>query len=219
MALAKIITASHHDALPRISDTTGNSTNLHANSNKGPPLKETARRLRAKRNLSITSGKHHHHRPLHRRRRRPSYSSEDGSDNDQQRDAPSNEERHVDDDGSLSSKETAQPLSAPKASNKRHHSSSSIPRTKLGSKENPIDVDSVASLFEPMVTREYVRIFFFSSAHAEYMLQMKKEIISLPHETNPPIKGNKSFTVYDVEGNPESFTPSFHVSSYKWVIF
>ena len=50
-------------------------------------------------------------------------------------------------------------------------------------------------------------------AHAEYMLQMKKETISLSLELNPPIiKGDKSYTVFDVEGNPETFTPCFHVS-------
>jgi hypothetical protein len=40
-----------------------------------------------------------------------------------------------------------------------------------------------------------------------------KETISLPSETNPRIDGKKSYTVYDVMGNPESFTPSFHVSA------
>ena len=49
--------------------------------------------------------------------------------------------------------------------------------------------------------------------HAEYMLQMKKEIISLSLELNPPIiKGDKSYTVFDVEDSPETFTPCFHVS-------
>lgn len=50
-------------------------------------------------------------------------------------------------------------------------------------------------------------------AHAEYTLQVKKETISLSLELNPPIiMGDKSYTVFDVEGNPEMFTPSFHVS-------
>ena len=45
------------------------------------------------------------------------------------------------------------------------------------------------------------------------MLQLKKEAVSLSLDMNPPIiKGDKSYTVFDVEGNPETFTPSFHVS-------
>ncbi|KAF8809712.1 hypothetical protein BYT27DRAFT_7222307 [Phlegmacium glaucopus] len=100
------------------------------------------------------------------------------------------------DKGSLTLKETAQASGTgdPKASNKRRRSSSPFPPKRPGFKENPIDVDSVALLFEPMVIREYV----------------KKEEISLPLETNPPIKGNRSYTVFDVTGKPESFTPSFH---------
>lgn len=42
---------------------------------------------------------------------------------------------------------------------------------------------------------------------------MKKETISLPPDVNPPqIKGDQSYTVFDVEGKPVTFTPSFHVS-------
>lgn len=45
------------------------------------------------------------------------------------------------------------------SSTKRRRSSSSLSSTRLGSKENPINVDKVASLFEPMVIREYVWAF------------------------------------------------------------
>jgi hypothetical protein len=98
---------------------------------------------------------------------------------------------------------------------KRPHSRSPSPPVSqkgLGSKESPIDVDGLASLFEPIVTREYVGMFIFPSAYAKYMLQAKKEMISLPLETSPQIKGNKSYKVFDVMGRPESLTPSFHVS-------
>jgi len=55
--------------------------------------------------------------------------------------------------------------------------------------------------------------FFIHSTYAEYMLQIKKETISLSLEMNPPvIKGDRSYTVFDVEGKPEQLTPSFHVS-------
>lgn len=218
MALAKSINLSHLDPLPGISDTIGNSIDSVHNTNKRPPLKETARSLRAKRNLLVTAGKHQHsrkrHHHHHRHHHSPSPSRSPGIDSDAnelEEESPLNEESHGDDDGPPSSKEASPLLDVPDTSNKRHHSSSPVPGTKLGSKANPIDVDSVASLFEPKVTREYVRIFIFYSAYAEYRLQMKKESISLPLEANPPIKGNRSFTVYDVEGNPKSFTPSFHV--------
>jgi hypothetical protein len=58
------------------------------------------------------------------------------------------------------------------------------------------------------------------SAYAENTLQVKKEEISLPLETDPPvIKGNRSYTIFDVTGKPESLTPSFHVSQLKLSIF
>ena len=118
--------------------------------------------------------------------------------------------------GSPKSKETTQASGAGdmNALTKRRRLSSPIPPKKLGSKQNPIDVDSVTSLFEPMVLREYVGTFIFQSAFAENMLQVKKEKISLPLEMNPPIKGNRSYTVFDVTGKLESFTPSFHVCHY-----
>lgn len=43
-----------------------------------------------------------------------------------------------------------------KASTKRRRASSPVSPRKLGSKENPIDADKVASLFEPILIREYV---------------------------------------------------------------
>jgi hypothetical protein len=101
--------------------------------------------------------------------------------------------------------------SGPTTSNK-HCRSSSVPSNRLGSKENPIDVDIVVSLFEPIVIQEYVRTFIFQPAYTENTLQVKKEMISLPLETNPPIMGNRLYTVFDVTGKPESITPSFHVS-------
>ena len=51
------------------------------------------------------------------------------------------------------------------------------------------------------------------TSYAEYILQIKKESISFSLDINPPIiKGGKLYTVFDIEGNPELFTPSFHVS-------
>ena len=212
-ALAKSINASHLDALPRISHMTGNSIDSGDDSNEDPPLKETGRSLRAKRNLQTTR-KHEHARKgrSRRHRRSPSHSPDINSDINEAGEHPLNEASHGDDVGPPSSKKAD-------ASNKRHRSSSPTSQTKLGSKGNPIDVESVTSLFEPAVTREYVRIFFFYSMYAKYWLQIKKESISLPLEMSPLIKGNRSVTVYDVEGNPKSFTPSFHVRNKKWEIF
>ena len=45
---------------------------------------------------------------------------------------------------------------------KRPRSSSPVSRNKLGSSKNPIDVDSIASLFEPILTRDFVRNFILS---------------------------------------------------------
>ena len=123
---------------------------------------------------------------------------------------------HDDDDGDSTPNETTNLDAGNPNASKGHSSISPIYPKKLGSMENPIDVDSIASLFEPTATKEYVWNFFIHSAYtsyAEYILQIKKESISFSLEINPPIiKGEKSYTVFDVEGNPESFTPSFHVS-------
>ena len=101
------------------------------------------------------------------------------------------------------------------SSNKRLRSSSPSSRG-LGSRQNPIDVDKVGSLFEPIVIREYVWAFIPRFTYAENTLQVKEEEISLPLRANPPIKGNKSYTFFDVTGEPKLFTPSFHVSRKKF---
>jgi len=67
--------------------------------------------------------------------------------------------------------------------------------------------------------REYVWVLILQFAYAENTSQVKKEEISLPVEANPPIKGNRSYTVFDVTGQPKSFTPSFHVSCKKFDVF
>jgi len=48
---------------------------------------------------------------------------------------------------------------------------------------------------------------------------VKKEEISLPLKANPPIKGKSAYTVFDVMGEPKTFTPSFHVSCRKFDVF
>ena len=50
----------------------------------------------------------------------------------------------------------------PNASTKRRRSSSPVSPRRLGSKENPINVDKIASLFEPIVIREYVWHLLFN---------------------------------------------------------
>jgi hypothetical protein len=165
MALVKSINISHLDALPRIPDMTVNSSDSDDDSDKGPSLKETARSLRAKRNLNVMTGKHQHPGKRHGPRRHhhhhpsPSYSPVNNSDTNEPSENPLNEEIQGVDDGP-SSKEATQLLGVPDASRKRQHSSSPVYQTKLGSKENPIDIESVASLFEPIMTRDYVRFFF-----------------------------------------------------------
>lgn len=47
----------------------------------------------------------------------------------------------------------------PSTSSTKRRRSLSPSSTRLGSKETPINVDTVASLFEPVVIREYVRAF------------------------------------------------------------
>src|SRR5277367_1400678 len=73
-----------------------------------------------------------------------------------------------------------------------------------GSAENPIHVDEIASLFEPIVIREYVWTLSLPFAHADNTLQVKEEEISPPLKANPPIKGNRSYTAFDVTGTPRS---------------
>ena len=99
----------------------------------------------------------------------------------------------------------------PNASTKRRRSSSPVFPRELGTKETPINVDVVTSLFEPTVSREYVWTFLFQFAYAENTSQVKKEEISIPLETTPLVKGDRSYTVLDVTGEPKAFTPSFHV--------
>lgn len=63
----------------------------------------------------------------------------------------------------------------PEALAKRRRSSSPISARKLGSKENPIDVDKVASLFEPvLLTREYVWTSTLQFACAEINLTARR---------------------------------------------
>lgn len=119
------------------------------------------------------------------------------------------------------SKKTPQSSGAgdPKASTKRQRSSSFAYLRGLGSAEKPIDVDDVASLFEPVAIREYVWQSILHFPDAEITLQVKMEEISLPTRANPQIKGTRSYTVYDVTGAPKTFTPSFHVSCKSLISF
>jgi hypothetical protein len=67
---------------------------------------------------------------------------------------------HDSDEDPPTSEETTQASGARhrNASTKRRRPSSPFPETRLGS-EHPIDVDNVASIFEPIVRREYVWTF------------------------------------------------------------
>jgi hypothetical protein len=194
------INASHLDSL---SQTNLDMMDVSQLEEVPPSKKETAREKRARKNIT---GRPRRQLPRIPRVRSSSISSNGDSDGPgaggtqkKSDEGPS----HLD-GRSRHSKD---------ASTKRHRSSSPIHPKKLGSMENPIDIDGIASLFEPIMIREYVWNLFIHSAHAKYMLQIKKETISLSLETNPPIiKGGKPYTVFDVKGKPESFTPSFHVS-------
>ena len=104
----------------------------------------------------------------------------------------------------------------PDASTKRRRSSSPVFPRELGTKYTPIDVDEVTSLFEPTVIREYVWTFILQFTYAENTSQVKKEEISIPLETTPLVKGDISYTVFDVTGAPKALTPSFHVRSQKF---
>ena len=176
MTLAKEINASNQEKL-----TTNTKCPLHhhprpstpqptssESEDDGPPSKKTARALRAKRNLTTVTKRI----PLRRHRRPPTpqYTSSSEGDSNRPREVPtsaitnqpdegpSNEVIGDNNDGPMTSINTIQLLDAgiSGASKKRPHSSSPVSQTKLGSKENPIDVDGFASLLEPMVTREYV---------------------------------------------------------------
>ena len=100
----------------------------------------------------------------------------------------------------------------PKAQTKRRRSTSPILPGSLGSEENPIDVDKVVSLFEPVFVKDYVCTFILLYECTDNILQREEESVSLEIATNPPVKGNRSYTIFDVTGEPVSFTPSFHVS-------
>jgi hypothetical protein len=212
-SLVASINASHHlNILPKTKShqtASGSRAPITADDSDSEPLMNktpmTARALRAERNLGNTTRRLRNlpitsRRPLrHHLIRESDRDSEDEADHDG--DSTPNETTNLDAGNSNASK---------------GHGISPIHPKKLGSIENPIDVDSIASLFEPTATKEYVWNFFIHFAYAsyaEYILQMKKESISFSLDINPPIiKGKKSYTVFDVEGNPESFTPSFHVS-------
>jgi len=77
-------------------------------------------------------------------------------------------------------------------------------------------VDIVTSLFEPTVIREYVWTFILQLTYAENTLQVKKKQISIPLETTPLVKGDRSYTVFDVTGEPKAVTPSFHIRLQKF---
>ncbi|KIJ95662.1 hypothetical protein K443DRAFT_11213, partial [Laccaria amethystina LaAM-08-1] len=81
---------------------------------------------------------------------------------------------------------------------KRRRSSSPAVLRGLGTKENPIELDRVASLFDPVAIREFV----------------KKEQISLSLEASPLIDRDETYTVFDVIGQPVSFIPKFHFPVY-----
>lgn len=62
----------------------------------------------------------------------------------------------IPDESSSSSKKATQASGTKRPHSSSLSSSSPVPRKRLGSKENPIDLESLASLFEPTVLREYV---------------------------------------------------------------
>ncbi|KDR81335.1 hypothetical protein GALMADRAFT_59822, partial [Galerina marginata CBS 339.88] len=62
------------------------------------------------------------------------------------------------------------------------------------SRDNPINIDDFLSMFEPAVLNEYT----------------KDEKNSLGQEKAEHILCDKSFTVYDIDGNPHEFKPEFH---------
>lgn len=64
----------------------------------------------------------------------------------------------------VGAKETPQSSRSGIRKTKRRRSPSRAPPRTLGSKENPIDVDNVASLFEPIVIRDYVWAFIFPNS-------------------------------------------------------
>ena len=167
--LADSINASHINALPQndfdMMDVSHdrNSGNSGNNLNLGPQSKETARALRARKNLAVQKKR----RPLPRirRPRTPSPSSDSHSDEpdlNQHHTATKKGEgsrhsyRFLGEKGS----DDPSPPGSPNISTKHHRSSSPIKGKKLGSMENPIDVDSIASLFEPTMIKEYVWLFF-----------------------------------------------------------
>ena len=135
-------------------------------------MKETAKALRAKNNITGTTSIKR--RLPFRRKHLPSYSSsDDDSEGHSNRNSIKGNENSPedDDDGDLTFEETPHVSGDgnPNTSTKRHRSSSPIHHQKLGSMENPIDVDGIASLFEPKVIKEYVWKFFIHSVYAEYM--------------------------------------------------
>ena len=188
--LADSINTYHIDALPQNdSDMMDASQDRNSgnNSNLGPQLKETAVPKKCCPCPPSPSSDGH----------------SDGPDLNQGSTATKKQESSRHSYGFLHKRGSDNPSSpgSPNISTKHHQLSSPIKGKKL--------------LFEPTVIKEYVWLppppIYLT--HAEYMLQMKKETISLSLELNPPIiKGDKSYTVFDVEGNPEMFTPCFHVS-------
>lgn len=149
MTLVDSINASNTDTLPQADDSDMDVSQDDSGNdlNPGRRSKETAKSSRIRKNLAISKSR----RDLHRGRRvpprprTPSPSPSSSSDSDS--------------DGSATQhgNDTASPPRNPVTPAKHHRSSS----PKLGSMENPIDVDSIASLFEPMAIKEYVRLSFF----------------------------------------------------------
>ena len=150
MTLVDSINASNTDTLPQTDSDMDVSQDDSGNDlNPGRQSKETAKSSRIRKNLAISKSR----RDLHRGRRVPPRPRTPSP-------SPSSSSSDSDSDGSATQhgNDTASPPRNPDTPAKHHRSSS----PKLGSMENPIDVDSIASLFEPMVIKEYVRLSFFS---------------------------------------------------------
>ncbi|KAF9473195.1 hypothetical protein BDN70DRAFT_937616 [Pholiota conissans] len=116
---------------------------------------------------------------------------------------PSSLTRPSNSSGTPSNSDDADPDEAARFLSAKDHNTSAKRRrspstSSLGNERNPIDVDNLVSLFEPIVIRDYV----------------KREEISLSTAANSPIKGNRTYTIFDVKGEPTLVAPSFHFRVY-----
>ena len=159
--VASINASHHHNTLPKTkSRQTAAKSRQTASISQAPVTAEdssddnepsmnktplTARALRAERNLSNIT-RRLRNLPITARHPLRHHLIRDSPDEADHGDSTPNESTNLD----------AGNPSAPKG----HSSISPVYPKKIGSMENPIDVDSIASLFEPTATKEYVRTSF-----------------------------------------------------------